>query len=100
MNIRIVLKNSMIQNCLHLKFFYSKVSGKNIPEKEYKRAQHTWTHFNIKTIGKYHDLYLQVDVLLFVDVMNKFRQTSMESYKLDPSHFYTLPICSWNAMWK
>jgi len=30
--------------------------------------------------------------------MNKFRQTCMEHYKLDPSHFYTLPNCSWNVM--
>ena len=46
---------------------------------------------NIKTMGEYHDLYLQLDVLLLADVMNKFRQSCMEHYKLDPSHFYTLP---------
>jgi len=59
-----------------------------------------WTHFNIQTMGEYHDLYLQVDVLLLSDAMNKFRQTCMEHYKLDPSHFYTLPNCSWNVMLK
>jgi len=80
--------------------FYSKVSGKNISKKEYQHAQHIWNHFNIKTMGEYHDLYLQLDVLLLADVMTKFRQTCMEHYKLDPVHFYTLPNFSWNAMLK
>ena len=35
--------------------FYSKVSGKNISEQEYKVAQHIWAHFNIKTMGEYND---------------------------------------------
>ena len=61
-------------------------------------AQHIWAEFNIKTMGEYHDLYLQLDVLLSADVMNKFRQTRVEHYKLDPSQFYTLPNCSWNVM--
>ena len=51
-------------------------------------------------MGEYHDLYLQLDVLLLADVMNKFRQSCMEHYKLDPSHFYTLPNFSWNVMLK
>ena len=63
-----------------------------IYQKEYEHAQHIWSHFNIKTMGEYHDLYLQLDVLLLADVMNKFRQSCVEHYKLDPSHVYTLPI--------
>jgi len=67
--------------------FYSKISGKSISENEYKHAHHIWKHFNIRTMGEYHDLHLHLDVLLLVDVMNKFRQTCMEHYKLDPLHF-------------
>ena len=51
-------------------------------------------------MGEYHDLYLQLDVLLLADVMNKFRETSMEHCKLDPAHVYTLPNSSWNVMLK
>ena len=43
--------------------FYSKVSGTNISEDEYKHAQYIWKHFNIQTMGEYHDLCLQLDVL-------------------------------------
>ena len=55
---------------------------------------------NIKTMAEYHDVYLQVDVVLLADVMDKFRQTCMGHYKLDPSHFYTLPNFSWTVMLK
>ena len=39
--------------------FHSKVSGKHKSGKEYRHAQHIWAHFNIKTMGEYHDLYLE-----------------------------------------
>ena len=39
-------------------------------------------------------------MLLLADEMNKFRQTSMEHYKFDPAHFYTLPNLSLNVMLK
>ena len=52
-------------------------------------------------MGEYHYLYLQLDVLLLADVMNKLKKkTCMGHYKLDPSHFYTLPNLSWNVMFK
>ena len=44
-----------------------------------------------KTMRDYHNLYLELDVLLLADVMNKFRQTCVEHCKLDPSHFYSVP---------
>ena len=69
-------------------------------QKKYKCARHIWNHFNIRTMGEIHGLYLQVDVLLFAGVMNKFRQPCMEHYKLDPSYFYTLPNFSWNLLLK
>ena len=51
-------------------------------------------------MGEYHDLYLQLDVLLLADVMNKFRQICMGHYKSDPSHLYTLRNFSWNVMFR
>ena len=42
-------------------------------------------------------MYVHLHVLLLAGVMNKFRQSCLEDYKLDPSHVYTLPTCSWNV---
>ena len=53
--------------------FYSSLTDSNISEDEYKRGLLVWNHFNIKTLGEYHDLYLTLDVLLS-DVMLKFRK--------------------------
>ena len=98
MNIRILSKKFKDTQLPKYEDFSSKVSGQTMSENQYKHAQHAWKHFNIQTMGDYHDLYLQLDVLLLAHVMNKFKQTCMGHYKLGPTHFYTLPNCSWNVM--
>ena len=42
-------------------------------------------------------MYLTTDVLLLADVFENFRTTCIESYKLDPAHYYTLPGFAWDA---
>ena len=51
-------------------------------------------------MGEYHDLYLGSDVLLLTDVFKNFRKTCMQYCKLDPSHYFTSPSLSWDAMLK
>ena len=59
-----------------------------------------WNNFEIKKLGDYHDLYLKTDVLILVDVFEKFINRSLEFYKLDPSYYFISPGLSWNAMLK
>ena len=63
-------------------------------------AQNVWNTFNMKTMGEYHDLYLQSDLLLLADVFENFRKTCLQYYKLDPCHYFTSPGLSWDAMLK
>ena len=42
-------------------------------------------------MGDYHDLYVQTDTLLLADVFEKFRDTCIEIYGLDPSYFLSAP---------
>ena len=51
-------------------------------------------------IGDYHDLYVQCDTLLLADVFEKFRDTCIEIYGLDPSYFYSAPGLAWQACLK
>ena len=51
-------------------------------------------------MGDYHDLYLKTDVLLLVDVFEKFIKTCLEYYKLDTCHYFSAPGLSWEAMLK
>ena len=80
--------------------FYSKLSDEKIKDVDYEHAQKVWNEFNCKTIGDYHDLYLKTDVVLLADVFQTFRKTYMDSYKLDPLHYYTAPGLSWDALLK
>ena len=80
--------------------FYSSLTDESISDSDYQHAQEVWTTFNCQTIGDYHDLYLQTDVLLLADVFENFRQTALSTYKLDPAHYYTLPGYSWDALLK
>ena len=51
-----------------------------------------------KTMGDYHDLYLQFDVLILAEVFEKFRKTSKEYYNLDPAHYFSCPGFAWDEM--
>ena len=60
------------------------------------------TIWNVKinTMGDYHDLYLKTDVLLLADVFEKFINTCLDYYGLDPCHYFSSPGLSWDAMLK
>ena len=49
---------------------------------------------------QYHDLYLNLDVLLLAEVFENFRQTCILDYGLDPAHYYTLPGFTFDACLK
>ena len=51
-------------------------------------------------MGEYHDLYLKTDELLLCDIFEKFINTCLEYYCLDPSHYFSSPGLSWDAMLK
>ena len=51
-------------------------------------------------MGDYHDHYLKKDVLLLSDVFEKFIDTCLKYYGLDPCHYFSAPGLSWNAMLK
>ena len=54
----------------------------------------------MNTLGDYHDLYLKTDVLLITDVFEKFINTCLDYYRLDPCHYFSSPKLSWDAMLK
>ena len=80
--------------------FYSSLSEETITPEEYERAQKVWREFNIENMQQYHDLYLNLDVLLLADVFENFRQTCSIDYGLDSAHYYTLPDFTFDACLK
>ena len=77
------------------KSFYSELNLEDISDKDYLHAQKVWDVFEIRNLGEYHDLYVQTDTSLLADVFEKFRDTCIELYGLDPSHFLFAPGLAW-----
>ena len=48
----------------------------------------------------FQDHYVKKDVLLLADVFEKFISTCLEYYGLDPCHYFSAPVLSWDAMLK
>ena len=77
--------------------FYRSVKKNN---KEYWTCKKIWKEFGMKNMGDYHDHYLKIDVLLLADVFEKFIDTCMKFYLLDPCHYFSSPELSWDMMLK
>ena len=77
--------------------FYNKLTKSDISDQDHQYAQRVWRECNIHTMGEYHDLYLKTDVLLLADIFEHFRKTCVQYYKLDPTHFYTIPGLAWQV---
>ena len=59
-----------------------------------------WDNFKMKNMDDYHDHYLKKDVLLLGDKFEKFIDTCLKSYELDPCHYFSYPGLSWDVMLK
>ena len=71
--------------------FYSNLNLEDISDEDYAHAQKVWDIFEIKNLGKYHDLYVLSDKSLLADVYEKFRNTCLDKNELDPTYFVSAP---------
>ena len=60
--------------------FYSKLKQNSITDKEYKQALDCWNKTECLTIKDYMMLYLKTDVLLSIDVFEKFRDSFLQYF--------------------
>ena len=54
----------------------------------------------MKNLGEFHDLYVQCDTSLLVDVFEKFRDMCIELCGLDPTYFVSAPGLAWQPCLK
>ena len=54
----------------------------------------------MKNMGNYHDHYLKKGVLLLADVFEKFIDTCMKFYGINPCYYFSSPGLSWDTMLK
>ena len=89
-------KNKLPDRCK----FFSSLKDDCISEKDYSKANNIWNVFKMNAMDDYLDLYLITDVLLLSDVFEKFINTCLDYYGLDPCHYFSSPGLSWDAMLK
>ena len=80
--------------------FFSSLKDECISEKDYVKTVDIWNVFKMNSMGDYHDLYLKTDVLLLANVFEKFINTYLDYYGLDPCHYFSSPGLSWDSMLK
>ena len=67
---------------------------------DYRHGKRVFKYFNNKSLGYYHDMYVQSDTLLLADLSENFRNKCFEIYELDPAHFLSAPGLAWKACLK
>ena len=80
--------------------FYNKLKDEHISDENYNHFKHVWKVFKCKKFKDYHELYLKVDTLLLADIFENFRNTCMNTYQLDPVHYFTVPGLSFDSLLK
>lgn len=84
--------------------FYSRLNsnkrGKDnghITNSQYNNLKNVWNIFNFKTFKDFHIHYLKKDVLSLADVFEKFINTCLKFYSLDPTYYFSSPGLSWDV---
>ena len=93
------------------KYFYSsikdgkigddgRISDVHISVKDYLTCEKIWDKYEMKNMSDYHDHYLKNDVLLSVDVFEKFIATCLKFHGVNPCHYLSSPGLSWDSLLK
>ena len=80
--------------------FCSHLNMEDVTDADYALAKRVCKDFEIKNVGKNHDLYVQSNTLLSADVFENFRNTCLEIYELDPVKNLSAPGLAWQAALK
>ena len=81
-----------------IELFYSSLNYENICKNKYKTAQEIWDKFNVKNLQEFTSIYNKVDILLLADVMENFKNISLQTCKLNPAWYSTTPGFAWDTM--
>ena len=58
--------------------FYSSLNMKDITASDYRQAKRNWEDFEMKDLGKYHELYVPRDTVLLANIFENVRDMCLE----------------------
>ena len=70
----------------------------DITDADHVHAKRACKNFEIKTLGEYHDLYVQSKTLLLADAFENLRNICLKTYRLDSGKFLSDPGLAWQAV--
>lgn len=70
--------------------FFDRLSETEISDSDYEHVQRVWNAMGMRTLQDFLETYLLSDVLLLADVLSIFRKNMMDSFRLDPMHYFSL----------
>ena len=77
--------------------FYNDLTDEPCSEEDYAHVQKVWEVFGLESLEDLVHLYITSDVLLLDSVLQQYRTECLNSYNLDPVHYYTAPGLTWDA---
>ena len=98
-NIWMIGKN-LVKLFLQEKYFYSHLNMEDITDADYTHTKRVSKDSKIRSLGDYHNLYIQTDTLLLADVFVNFQNVCLVIYAFDPAHFVSQPGLAWQAVLK
>jgi len=78
--------------------FHDDVIGKPISLADWNIGKNVWEKLHCPDLMSYHNIYLMRDVLGLADCFQLFRKTMLAKYHLDPVHYLSTPMFTWDAM--
>ena len=80
--------------------FYRHLNMEDITDGDYIHGKSVFKDFEIKKLGEYYDLNIQMYTLLLADASEYFRNRCLEIYELDPAPFFIAPVLALQATLK
>ena len=73
---------------------------RDITDVDYKYTKRVWKYSEIKSLGKYHNLYVWSYTVLLANEFEKLRNIFLGIYKFDLACLFTAPGLAWQAALK
>lgn len=83
-----------------IEHFYNSLRNEPLSEDDYRHFVEVWNSFECETMQDYMELYLITDTMLLAAVVERYRQSTLEHFQLDPMHYVTAPSLCFDAMLK
>jgi hypothetical protein len=71
--------------------FANDLTGEPCSQEDYDHVCKVWSTFKLKSLKDLCELYVKIDTLQLDAIFHAYRRTSLNSYGLDPVHYFTAP---------